>query len=453
MRGAAQPTPSASRRRPARRSTGSRRCRAAPTRGTSCRPRPARGRTSSRRRARASTAPAARSRARPPGAPARGCRQRHGRQRADAFVGRGRRGTPSASHSRSRARSASARLRACSSGHPPGSSAAQVADALGQHQPGGRVVGAGPVELLAEAAAVLLGLVAVADHERVDARLAVAPHVQERGALGRAQPLVRVAGVVRGAQRVERRAAPCPARARRPPACRRRARASAAHQPLDREHEPGRAGHVVEQREPRARGHACEHALHDRRRPSRSGTGPRAVTTRAPAPSGDELRRLPAGAVRVVGREDLVARRELERAQHRVDAAGRVADEGEVPGLGAQERRHLRARVGEPPAPVARQEVDRLALHLAPQLPLPLEDRARARAERAVVQVRDVGVERPEGREGGGGHPRIMASKRLTLLAARRRGRAAPPPITGLPARASVSKKTLLAIDPTWRTL
>ena len=50
-------------------------------------------------------------------------------------------------------------------------------------------------------AAVLLRVVAVADHERVQRRLPVAPHVQEGRALGRAQPLVRVAACSRRRRR------------------------------------------------------------------------------------------------------------------------------------------------------------------------------------------------------------------------------------------------------------
>ena len=72
-------------------------------------------------------------------------------------------------------------------------------------EPGGRVERALPVELAAGTARPRAsgGVRAVRDRRRPDARLAVAPDVEERRALRRADPLVEVARVVRRAERVE----------------------------------------------------------------------------------------------------------------------------------------------------------------------------------------------------------------------------------------------------------
>src|SRR5690606_30619487 len=89
-------------------------------------------------------------------------------------------------------------------GEPAVEEAAEEAERGRDAEPWRGVPGAEPVVLEPETRAVGPRRVrAVADRERPDQVLAVAPHVQEGGTLRRAQPLVAVAGEVRGAEPVE----------------------------------------------------------------------------------------------------------------------------------------------------------------------------------------------------------------------------------------------------------
>jgi hypothetical protein len=85
-------------------------------------------------------------------------------------------------------------------GPAAGEQLTEPADRWRYTQPRARVVGAGPVELLPQARARAPRVVAVADDGRVDVGLAIAADVQHAGALRRAHPLVKVAGVVGGAE-------------------------------------------------------------------------------------------------------------------------------------------------------------------------------------------------------------------------------------------------------------
>jgi hypothetical protein len=111
---------------------------------------------------------------------------------------------------------------------------------------------------------------------------------------------------------------------------------------------------------------------------------------------GDEVERVPHRVVRVVGRQQLVAGREPERAQDGVDPGGRVRHEDEILRIGAEEGRELRARLIEQASEIAHEELHRLSLDaIAPALLLG-EDFSRAGAERAVVQKGERGIETPE---------------------------------------------------------
>ncbi len=78
--------------------------------------------------------------------------------------------------------------------------AAHVAYGLGNAQPGRRIGSPCPVELR-----LVAERITVADYRGVQAGLTVATDMQERGAFGRAQPLVGIAGVVRSAQCAQRK--------------------------------------------------------------------------------------------------------------------------------------------------------------------------------------------------------------------------------------------------------
>ena len=136
---------------------------------------------------------------------------------------------PSASQSRSRPSSASAWFDAMTSGQPPGACAAIQSIAAGSvRNPVGSAV---PTQSNSWRKRVRSpsGAFAPCDTTSGWIRLAaVLADPQDRRALRPAQPLVAVAGPVRGAERVERRPAPSRARGRRRRACRCRGRSSAA---------------------------------------------------------------------------------------------------------------------------------------------------------------------------------------------------------------------------------
>src|SRR5262249_39478455 len=89
-------------------------------------------------------------------------------------------------------------------GPSAGRERAEIVDRSRHREPGGRIGGAGPVELEPESGARgARDARAVADRERPDLLLTVAPHPEKRGPLRRTEPLVAVAAVVRGTERGE----------------------------------------------------------------------------------------------------------------------------------------------------------------------------------------------------------------------------------------------------------
>ena len=98
----------------------------------------------------------------------------------------------------------------------------------------------------------------------------------------------------------------------------------------------------------------------------------------------------------MVGGDDLVARLEPERPQDGVHPGGGVRNEGDVVRVGADERRERVPGPGQEPRQASPEEVDRLALEAQPELRLEVQDGARARPEGAMIQIGDLGVERPE---------------------------------------------------------
>jgi hypothetical protein len=109
-------------------------------------------------------------------------------------------------------------------------------------------------------------------------------------------------------------------------------------------------------------------------------------------------------AVRVIRDEDLVAWPQIERAQHRVHAGRGVVHEHEIvtaraKELGHRERCHahawrlIAASADDDLGQLAQHEARRLALDLVTDLLLSREHALRRRADRAVIQVEDLGIE------------------------------------------------------------
>ena len=254
---------------------------------------------------------------------------------------------------------------------------------------------AGPVEFQPEAdAAGPYGIGAVADRQRMDLLATITADEEEPRALRRAEPLVAVAGVVRRPERpeVERKHA---GRVRTVDDGVDAPRGELADEALDREHEPGRARDVVQQREPRPRRDVSEHGVDDligrvQRKRDRRHDDARARTL------GDEVERIAARVVGVVRRQELVARGEPQRTHHGIDAAGRVRHERDVLRVRADEVRQLLPCRIESLLELAGEESDPLRLHLGPKPRLLGEHLGRTGAELAVVQEGDIGIEPPQ---------------------------------------------------------
>jgi hypothetical protein len=233
----------------------------------------------------------------------------------------------------------------------------------------------------------------VADDRRVNAQAPVLAHVQERGALRRADPLVQVACVIRRADRahVEREQAggvrSVDERVD-----------SASGQLIDdrRDGEDQRrlAGDVIDEEQARAIGDLLQHALHDH---VRGGDGERHVhfdDLRA-IDSRDVVERVARGVVLLRRHQQLVVLVEVERAQYGIHACRGVGDESHAGGIGADELRQLLAGGIQQRLQLANEETHRLPLHLRAILVLLFQHDARRRAERAVVEESDRGVQRP----------------------------------------------------------
>ena len=206
-----------------------------------------------------------------------------------------------------------------------------------------------------------------------------------------------VAGVARGPQRLEvERLHP-----RRMRTVHDRLDASLAQladESLDREHQGRGARDMAHDRDARPVGHPFQDRpdhLIGRRRRERHRRDDDASAGRF----GDDLRRVQAGVVLVVGGEELVARPQLPRAQGGVDASRRIREEREVLRPRAQERAERCTDIVEQALEPVAQEPDRLTLQLLAPRMLGIQHRPRRRAVRAVVEERDRGVELPVGGE------------------------------------------------------
>ena len=222
-----------------------------------------------------------------------------------------------------------------------------------------------------------VGAVAPRDHERLDPALVLRPRPEEACALRRAEPLVTVARVDVGAERVEIERQ----LARRVSAVDDRERAGRARRGADlrhREHQRGRRGDVADRDRPRPR-------------PDR---GHELVRLGVDELRADELPRPRHGAVLVPRRQHLVPGLEPERADDRVQTGSRVGDEDEIVGSRAEKRRPARrATSASQLVEAAGEKRDGVALELALKLLIAREDGRRAGAVAAVVEVRDPRVE------------------------------------------------------------
>lgn len=255
-----------------------------------------------------------------------------------------------------------------------------------------RIGRAEPVELEMQAGpARARGAVAAADDRRVQAVVAVAPHMEEAGAPRAAEPLVAVARVVRGADGLHverqhpRRVRPIDERVDAPGR-------EPFDQRRDREDHPGGAGDVVEHGQARARRDAFEHGIDDRvcvrhgRRHDRRHH-PRAGLAR------HEIEQVRARKVGVAGREDFIARRERTRTQHRAQRRRDVGQQGQIRRIGRNQPGQRLPRLVEQARELAQDERGGLALDARAQRVLLFEHLGRTGAQHAVVEARHARIE------------------------------------------------------------
>ena len=264
----------------------------------------------------------------------------------------------------------------------------------GHGQPGRRVAGPQPVELEPEARPIAARRVgAVRDHERADPLLAVGADPEEGRALRRTHPLVQVAGVVRGAKagdiQLHHAGRVRAVDQRVDPALRQR-----GNQLLHRQHQRRGRRDVVEHRQTGSRRDGAHHGRHHRIRRFERERNLRHDHAGAAARR-HVVKRVAHGVVLMVGGQQLVARLEAQRAQHRIDPGGGVGDERQVIGPGTDEgTQRGSGRVQRRLEPLDH-EANGLVLQLEPPRGLSLQHHARGGAVRAVVQEVDARIERP----------------------------------------------------------
>ena len=101
----------------------------------------------------------------------------------------------------------------------------------------------------------------------------------------------------------------------------------------------------------------------------------------------------------MVGRDDLVARLEVERLGDDVEPLGGVDEANDIVGVRAEFGRERNARHAHAIGQVAPEEGNRLALELELPVLVGLEDFARAGAERAVIEEDHVVAKQEVARE------------------------------------------------------
>ena len=232
------------------------------------------------------------------------------------------------------------------------------------------------------------------DGEWTNQFLPVAPHLEKSRSFGGAKPLVTVARIIGGPEFLQihwhhsRRVRPIDERVNT-------AMGQFRHHPVDRKNHSRLACDMVQKRQPRPASHLAQHCIDDLI--GRSEWKRNVGDDEAGAgPIGHEAHGIATGIVLVVGDQKLVAAPELERTQNGIDPASCVWDERQLFGSGSQELSQGFSGLIEQTLQRGDEKLDRLPLDSVADLPLGLKDRARATAERAVVEKDNLRIERPD---------------------------------------------------------
>ena len=240
---------------------------------------------------------------------------------------------------------ASARFAAIVAGQPPGRSASPKRIAAGRlRQAVGSVVPVQSASSRKRERSVRVAVRAVGDRQRPDRGLAVAPDVEERAA-----PSGRTATCGRCRCSTRPRARPgasgtMPGRVGAVDQAVDAALGERRDDPLDRQDQRRRARHVADQRQP---GPGRDRVEDRRQRPRpgrRSGTGSGRRSTAGAVALGREPEGVERRVVLVVGRQQLVAGLRSGASAGPCRPGGGVRDEGQVVGVGPDERAERRPR-------------------------------------------------------------------------------------------------------------
>ncbi len=234
--------------------------------------------------------------------------------------------------------------------------------------------------------------VAATDHCRMQALLAIASYMQETRAARAAQPFVAIPCVVgrpNGAK-IQRQHARCmrTVHQRVDPH-----RVQALHQCCDREHDGGRAADMVQHRQACPRGHAIEHRIEDLIGMTDRHLYPGHHHHR-PGGMRNEIQQIGTGQIGVIGGEDLIARHEDTRAQHRAQRSGDIGDKSQILGIGADHLAQGLTSLVQQQRKFAQDKRRGLTFHARAQLGLPLQDHDRTGAQHAVIETAHVGIQR-----------------------------------------------------------
>jgi hypothetical protein len=191
-----------------------------------------------------------------------------------------------------------------------------------------------------------------------------------------------------------------------------------SNESLDGQHESGLAGDVVQQGQAGPRCHPAQHRVHDILLRLQWKGDIRHNDARSRA-LGDEIQRVAAGVVFVVGDQQFITAFESQRAQHGVDTGGGIWHEDQALRVRAEEFCQLTASFVEQRFQVADEELDRLAFETVANLSLILEHNPRAGSERAMVQVNHLWVEGPKPRVAGGEVQRRSMNRPVVARASR----------------------------------
>ncbi len=265
-------------------------------------------------------------------------------------------------------------------------------DGCGDGEPCGDIARALPVELVEEAL-----VDEVTEGGRVEIALAIGAGVEKGRALRRAAPLVEIAGVpvaVEGGDiEIEHAGRVGAIDEEGQILC-----AAPGSEILDGVDEGGGRGDVIDENESSARGAGVLDGAED---VGRRMHGQRDVdfADGVASAAGEVVHRAPNGVVDMVGRDDLITRRQVERTEGRIDAGGGVGDKGKVIARQAEERGDRGACIGEVAFKGAVEKLDGPRFHALPPMTLHRENFTGAGTERAVIQKDDRVIEQPMGAE------------------------------------------------------